>query len=189
MLTSALQPTEIQLNKPHQLSLEEWMLNPPEDMEWVDGQLVEKNGMTLKHSRIQAELATHWRNYITASTQGGQVYTEAPCRINKQGRKPDVAYLTPELLTQFGEAAALPQSFPLTAEIVSPTDLAEDVIVKSQEYLLSGGKEVWLVFPENKWIIIVTQNQQLIFTSGKTVNTQIVLQGFNLAVDERLNSK
>lgn len=39
MVTSAIQPTEIQLNEPHQ-SLEEWMLNPPEEMEWVDGQLV-----------------------------------------------------------------------------------------------------------------------------------------------------
>jgi hypothetical protein len=27
---------------------------PTDNMEWVDGQLVEKNGMTLKHSRIQA---------------------------------------------------------------------------------------------------------------------------------------
>lgn len=187
MVNSVIKPTEIKVNEPLQLSLEEWMLNPPEDMEWVDGQLVEKNGMTLKHSNIQAELATHWRNYITSSGQGGEVYTEAPCRTNKQGRKPDVAYLTLELLAQFGEAAALPQSFPLTAEIVSPTDLAEDIIAKSQEYLLSGGKEVWLVFPENKWIIIVTQNQQLIFTSGKNASTQIVLQGFNIPVDELLN--
>lgn len=186
MVTSAIQPTEIQLNEPHQ-SLEEWMQNPPEDMEWVDGELVEKNGMTLKHSRIQAKLATCWRNYKDSSRQGGEVYTEAPCRTNKQGRKPDVAYLTPELLAQFGEAAALPQSFPLCAEIVSPTDLAEDVIAKSQEYLLSGGEEVWLVFPENKWIIIVTQNQQFIFTSGKTVSTKIILQSFNIAVDELLS--
>jgi Uma2 family endonuclease len=60
-------------------------------------------------------------------------------------------------VAQFGEAAVLPQSFPLSAEIISPTDLAEDVIAKAQEYLLSGGDEVWLVFPESKWIIVVTQ--------------------------------
>jgi hypothetical protein len=41
-----------------------------------------------------------------------------------------VAYLTPELMQQFGEPAVLPQSFPLIAEIVSPTDLAEDIIAK-----------------------------------------------------------
>ena len=187
MVSSLIESTEIKVNEAHQISLEEWMQNPPDNMEWVDGQLVEKNGITLKHSRIQAKLATYWRNHKDSSGQGGEVYTDAPCHTHKQGRKPDVAYLTPELVAQFGEAAVLPQSFPLSAEIVSPTDLAEDVIAKAQEYLLSGGEEVWLVFPESKWIIVVTQNQQLVFTSSKTVSTQIVLQGFSVAVDELLS--
>ncbi|MFB2919983.1 Uma2 family endonuclease [Aerosakkonema funiforme] len=167
-------------------SLEDWMQNPPDGKEWVDGQLVEKNGMTLKHSRIQLKLGSYWRTYITSSGQGGEVYTEVPCRTNKQGRYPDVAYLTPELLAQFGEPAVLPQSFPLIAEIVSPTDFAEEVIAKSQEYLQSGCQEVWLVFPDNRWIIVITQNQRLVFISGEVVSTQTVLQGFSVAVDELL---
>jgi Uma2 family endonuclease len=169
------------------LSLEDWIQNPPDNTEWVNGELLEKNGVTLKHSRIQANLAFYWRNYKDTSGQGGQVYTEVPCRTNKQGRVPDVAYLTPELINQFGEPAVLPQSFPLIAEVVSPTDLAEEIIAKSQEYLQSGSEEVWLVFPENSWIIVITQNQRLVFTSGEVVNTQIVLKGFNVAVDELLN--
>ncbi len=44
-------------------SLEDFMANPPEHMEWVDGQLVEKTGMTLRHSRIQSRLNYYWRNY------------------------------------------------------------------------------------------------------------------------------
>ncbi|MGH7998937.1 MAG: Uma2 family endonuclease [Brasilonema sp.] len=167
-------------------SLEEWMQNPPEHTEWVNGELVEKKGVTLKHSRIQANLAYYWRNYKDSSGQGGQVYTEVPCRTNKQGRVPDVAYLTPELFNQFGEPAVLPQSFPLIAEIVSPTDLAEEIIAKSQEYLQSEGEEVWLVFPENSWIIVITKNQRFVFTSGEIVSTQIVLKGFSVAVDELL---
>lgn len=167
-------------------SLEDWMQNPPDRTEWVDGELLEKNGVTLKHSRIQANLAYYWRNYKDSSGQGGQVYTEVPCRTHKQGRVPDVAYLTPELINQFGEPAVLPQSFPLIAEIVSPTDLAEEVIAKSQEYLQSGGEEVWLVFPENRWIIVITKNQRLVFISGEVVSTQTVLKGFSVAVDELL---
>ncbi|MGI2906576.1 Uma2 family endonuclease [Tolypothrix sp. VBCCA 56010] len=166
-------------------SLEDWMQNPPDNTEWVDGQLVEKNGVTLKHSRIQANVAVYWRNYKESSGQGGEVYTEVACRTNKQGRVPDVAYLTPELITQFGEPAVLPQSFPLIAEIVSPTDLAEDVIAKSQEYLQSGCEEVWLVFPENRWIIVITKNQRLVFTDSEIVSTQM-LKGFNVSVDELL---
>ncbi len=186
MVSSIVELTEYQASESRQFTLEDWMQNPPDDKEWVNGQLVEKNGITLKHGNIQAQLATCWRNYINSSGQGGEVYTNAPCRTNERGRKPDVSYLTPELVAQFGEAAVLPQSFPLSAEIVSPTDLAEDVIARSQEYLQSGGEEVWLVLSENKWIIVITQDRQLVFTSGKTVTTQIVLPGFSVAVDELL---
>ena len=168
------------------ISLEDWMQYPPHGTEWVDGKLVEKNGITLTHGRIQAELSAYWENYRRSSTQGGSVYISPPCRTNKQGRSPDVAYLTAELINQFGEPAVFPQSFPLIAEIVSPTDIAEDVIAKSQEYLQSGAEEVWLVFPENRWIIVVTQNQRLVFISGEVASTQVVLQGFSVEVDELL---
>lgn len=165
-------------------SLEDWLQNPPENTEWVDGELLEKTGMTLKHSRIQATLATSWRNYQEASQQGGEVYTEVPCRTRIQGRRPDVAYLTPELVTQYGEAAVLPQSFSLSAEIVSPTDLAEEVIAKAQEYLQSGGDEVWLVFPENSWIIVVTKESRRIYAADEIVSTQKTLLGFKIAIQE-----
>ncbi|WP_293131628.1 Uma2 family endonuclease [Okeania sp. SIO3I5] len=162
------------------------MENPPEKKEWVNGQLLEKNGMTLKHSLIQAKLAKYWGNYLNSSQQKGEVYTDVPCRTNKQGRYPDVAYLTPELETEFGNEKVLPQSFPLSAEIVSPTDLAEDVIAKAEEYLESGSEKVWLVFPENKWVIVLTEESRLIFISGQVVNTQKVLHGFSILVDELL---
>lgn len=167
-------------------SLEDWMQNPPEHMEWVDEQLVEKNGVTLKHGRIQAKLGYYWKSYKDSSGQGGEVYINAPCRTNKQGRRPDIGYLTPELLTQYGNSNALPQSFPLIAEIISPTDKAEEIFTKANEYLQSGCQEVWLVLPESQWVIVITQQQKLLFTMGEVVSTQIVLQGFSVAVDELL---
>jgi Uma2 family endonuclease len=177
-------PLSQSLSQSALFTLEDWAENPPEHTEWIEGELVEKNGMTLKHSRIQSKLSFYWRSYRDSSGQGGEIYTEAPCRTSKQGRVPDVAYLTPELVAQYGDAKVLPQSFPLTAEIVSPTDLAEEMITKAIEYLQSGGEEVWLVFPESRWVIVVTQDSRQIFISGEVVNTQKVLLGFSVAVDE-----
>src|ERR687885_1203165 len=195
----AMVASKVISNKSPVISLEEWMENPPVGTEWVDGklvnkhsmdwvdeELVEKSGITLEHSRIQAKLSFYWRSYMNSSGQGGEVYTDVPCRTNKQGRSPDVAYLTPELVVQFGTAATLPQSFPLSAEIVSPTDLAENVLLKAQEYLESGGAEVWLVFPESRWVMVITDNQGLMFTSGQVVSTQKVLKGFSVSVDDLL---
>jgi Uma2 family endonuclease len=94
--------------------------------------------------------------------------------------------MLPELVAQYGDAKALPQSFPLSAEIVSPTDLAEDVIAKAQEYLQSGGEEVWLVYPDNRWLIVATEESRKIFISGEVMSTQKVLPGFSIPVDELL---
>ncbi|HEY9853214.1 MAG TPA: Uma2 family endonuclease [Leptolyngbyaceae cyanobacterium] len=168
-------------------TLEDYMHNPPDNTEWVDGQLVEKNGMTAKHSRTQARLATAWRNYMNSSQQGGEVYVEVSCRTVGRGRCPDVAYLTTELLSQYGDNfTVLPQSFPLIAEIISPTDAAEEVFTKVREYLESGCQEIWLVFPESQWILVITKQQQKLFNLGKVVSTQSVLPGFSVVVDELL---
>jgi Uma2 family endonuclease len=171
---------------PENFSLEDFMANPPDRMEWVDGFLVEKIGMTLKHGEIQLSLGSYWREYAIANGQGGKVYTDVPCRTNKQGRRPDVAYLTPELVAQFGDVDVLPQSFPLIAEIVSPTDIAEELFLKAQEYLDSGCQEVWIVFPDSRWVLVMTQTQKLVFNAGEIISTQLLLKGFSIPVDELL---
>jgi Uma2 family endonuclease len=89
-------------------------------------------------------------------------------------------------MEQYGEPDVLPQSFPLSAEIVSPTDIAEQVLLKAEEYLQFGGEEVWLIFPESRLITIVTQNQILTLRMGQVVRTQVVLEGFSLLVDDLL---
>jgi Uma2 family endonuclease len=172
--------------KAQQPSLEDFLNHPIENMEWVDGKLIEKTGMTLRHSQIQLRLGSYWRNYTISSGQGGEVYTEAPCRTNIQGRRPDVSYLTSQLLTQYAGVTSLPQSFPLIAEIASPDDSGEELFAKAREYLESGCQEVWLLYPENLWIIIITATSHLLLTVGEIASTQTVLQGFSVAVDEIL---
>ncbi|MEG3846561.1 Uma2 family endonuclease [Microcoleus sp. herbarium19] len=167
-------------------TLEEFIANPLDRMEWVDGKIVEKNGATLKHGKIQSRLGCAWANYRTLSKHGGEVYISPPCRTSLNIRRPDVAYLTPELVAQFGNLATLPQSFPLIAEIVSPTDIAEDVFLKAQEYLASSCQEVWLVFPESLLIFVMTQDRILTFRSGDTATTQQILLGFSIEVDRLL---
>lgn len=168
------------------LSLEDFLLNPLEHMEWVDGQLVEKTGMTLRHGLVQSRLDSAWRVYKQSSSQGGEVFTEAPCRTLKQVRRPDIAYVTPAFLGQLGNAAVAPQSFPLIAEIVSPTDYTEDIFAKAQEYLQSGCEEVWLVLPESHYVFAITSQQRLWFGAGDVASTQIILPGFSIAVDDLL---
>jgi Uma2 family endonuclease len=167
-------------------SIADFMANPIDDAEWVDEAIIQKNGMTLKHGAVQAAIAYYWRSHAELTQQGGSVFTEAPCRTRKQVRRPDVAYLTPERLVQTGQLATLPSSFSLIAEISSPTDYAEELFAKAEEYLQSGCEEVWLVFPENRWVLVLTRSQHLWFTVDETATTQATLPGFSVSVQELL---
>lgn len=169
------------------ISLENFVANPLDGMEWVDGQVVAKTGMTIKHGVVQANIAFLWKSHMLSTGQGGTVCTEAPCRTQKQVRRPDVGYITPELLAPCGEPATMPQSFPLIAEIASPTDIAQELFSKTQEYLQSGCEEAWMVFPENQWVLVITQTQHFWFTADEVVITQVVLKGFSIKVSKLLD--
>jgi Uma2 family endonuclease len=166
------------------MSLEAFIERPPEHTEWVDGQLIEKEQVTAKTGRIQAKLARFWGNYKDSNELGGEVYVETPCRTTGRVRCPDVAYLTPDLVVQHGDFNVLPQSFSLIAEVISPTDEAEEVFTKVREYLASGCAEVWLVFPESQWVLVITAAQQILYGLEQTASTQQVLSGFTVAVSE-----
>ncbi len=177
--------TSIQEKASEPFTLENFIENPPQDTEWVDGELVEKTGMTVKHGIAQGRLVRYWSEYAASNELGGEASPEMPCRTLKQGRRPDVAYLPPSVLTQTRELKTAPQSYPLIAEVASPTDYAEELFAKAIEYLESGCEEVWLVFPEAKLIMVKTIEQPWqVFNSGQTITTQNVLKGFGIAVDQ-----
>ena len=174
------------LNEINSEQLEEEFEEELDSTQVVHQEFVDSKVITLKQRRIQGNIYYHWRNFNDSHQQRGQIYTDVPCIADGEEWQPSVAYLTPQLLKHYGEPDIFPQSFPLIAEIVSLTDLAEEVIAKAQMYLHNGSEEVWLIFPKNRWIIVTTSSQQLVFTSGEIIYTQRVLRGFTAAVDDLL---
>jgi Uma2 family endonuclease len=166
------------------ISLEDFLVRPPDRMEWVDGNLVEKTGITFKHGLAQSKLSTSWGNYKNSSKQGGEVVIGVLCHTGKQCHRPDVAYITPELLPPSGNFTALSQSFPLIAEVASPEDSGEELFAKAQEYLASGCLEVWLLFPEARLVFVNAGNNWQLFNGDEVVKTQRVLPDFSVAVNE-----
>ena len=169
-------------------TLADYLANPVAQTEWVDGCIVEKVGQTLVHAKIQTRLLIRWAGYVEHQQLGGMVLVEAPCQTTGRVRRPDVAYLSPDLIRQFGEdIPILPQSYPLIGEILSPTDSGEDIFLKAQEYLSSGTLEVWLVFPKSKSVFIQTQDCHLWLTEQETAKSQVVLPGFEIQVADLLS--
>ncbi|MEC4805576.1 MAG: Uma2 family endonuclease [Jaaginema sp. PMC 1079.18] len=167
-------------------SLSDWLNAPPPATEWVNKRLISRPPKAAQNGEIQLNIARSWARYQDLSSQGGQVYLSPACKTTTQGRCPDVAYLTAEQVTQFGSFSALPQSFPLIAEIVCEGDRAEHLYDKAREYFQAGGLEVWLVFPASRWIVTLTPEKQTLFNSRNLIKTQQVLPGFCVAVTDLL---
>lgn len=180
----------------HKVSLEEFIQNPPENSEWVNEQIIEKQNMGFLHSKLQVELASLLLAFVKANNLAGIVCTELLCRTLKQARKPDVAYMSAKQVEDYGDDdfIILPECFPLVIEIASPTDIVEDIFSKAEEYLQAGAEEVWLIFPRNRLIIIATlelleeksEVQWQLFANNQQASSPKVLSRFSIKISELL---
>lgn len=73
----------------------------------------------------------------------------------------------------------------LAVEIVSPSNNADDLMAKIDEYFLAGVRLVWIVFPEQRRIYAYeTPKNVLVFGDGDTLDGGTVLPGFELVVSD-----
>jgi Uma2 family endonuclease len=111
-------------------------------MEYVDGELKERNVGSYEHSRLQA-LITQWFGN-NESAWGVQVVTEQRTRTsNTNILIPDVA-----LLPRGPQPRVIAEPPVLAVEILSAEDRYSEMTVKIRKFLQWGVKSVWIVDPE-----------------------------------------
>jgi Uma2 family endonuclease len=122
-----------------------------ERFELIDGHLVEVNVSVLSSlvgTRIASALENHCRPNDLGNVWAADLHVRCfadPGRF----RKPDVTFVSrerfaPEML----EEGALTIPPDLVVEVISPNDLAYDVEKKVREYLDTGVRVVWVVYPD-----------------------------------------
>ena len=130
--------------------------------EFVDGHWLEKN-VGAQADMIGFRLAEQLITYVDAQRLGlvfgpecgYQAFPDDPRRM----RKPDVSFV------RFGRLAddcpprgniRIAPDF--AAEIISPSDNAEEINTKVQQYLRAGIKLVWVVYPKNRSVWVFRAN-------------------------------
>jgi Uma2 family endonuclease len=104
-----------------------------------------------------------------------------------RNRRPDVAFVAARTIAQAPPQpgsdnawAVLPD---LMVEVVSPHDLAEEIVERLNEYFAAGTKQVWIVFPTQRVIHIFDSPRQVrILGEADELDGGMVLPGFRLAV-------
>ncbi|MFQ5632076.1 MAG: Uma2 family endonuclease [bacterium] len=150
--------------------------------ELIDGRMVLKMG-DKKHSRCQGYLIGKFFVYFEKNPIG-QVLPEfsfRPWPENKRNwRTPDIAVFLNENLHE-GEKYE-PRAPDLAIEIVSDDDRAAKIFAKARLYLEKGSKVVWIVFPSEESVVVMTPTERR--WESATLTCPEILPDFSLDAAE-----
>jgi Uma2 family endonuclease len=98
----------------------------------------------------------------------------------------DVAYISPELHSKTLKGSKVVDGVPILAvEILSPSDVHEDVTEKIQEYLDVGVAQVWLVDPDFEIVTVYRPDAEPVsFNRQQELSGEPQLSGFRVRVAE-----
>ena len=140
------------------LTWEEFLQLPEEPgkrFELDRGELIVEPSPTFRHNAICVRILRHLQDFVDAH-QLGHVTVENDFRLGADlVRSPDVAFVATEALRRMNIDRSPIEGVPdLAIEVVSESNLAQDMLTKVHQYLDAGAKAVWVFYPNLKVVQI-----------------------------------
>ena len=162
-------------------------MNDKPHFEIIDGQHVELPPMSILASRVSTNLTIHLGHHLLGNPIGEamvETLIRLPLPVDRN-RRPDVAFVLAQTLAQAPSQpgsdnawAILPE---LMVEVVSPNDIAEDIIERILEYFEAGTKLVWVVYPTQR-LLYFYESPRKVRILGETdeLDGGVVLPSFRI---------
>lgn len=164
----------------------EVILDTEKEYEIVDGQPEEKEMGGARHGGVGARLIVEIGMHVKAHKLGGIYGPDTTFLIGRNERLPDVSFVAASRIPPEGEPEGRWEIAPdLAVEIISPNDLYVKVTNKVWEYLAAGVRQVWIISPEHRTVIVYhTPTQTTILMEADELANDELLPGFRLRVGE-----
>jgi Uma2 family endonuclease len=165
---------------------------PPQDAlyEIVDGEYRELPPMSGHATVVASRLGYHLGAFVRPRDLG-EVVLELLFSLKPGSRRkyrPDVAFVS---YTRWPKDRPWPDTDPtpvvpeLAVEVVSPNDVAEDVLNKVKAYLEAGTQLVWVVYPTAGWVVVFEPGgRSRYLTAADDLDGGTVLPEFRLRLRE-----
>lgn len=151
-----------------------------ENHELVNGELVDVSGNDPEHNWLRDFLA-RLMHPIILKGQLGRVITEQEFDFQGNAYGPDVSFFGNAKLPLVDRRKRVQRFVPdLAVEIASPSDTLGGLLRKKDRYLAAGTKEVWLISPETREVLVYPQGRSL---RGSDVLSTSLIPGFSITVD------
>ena len=163
---------------------------PGPGYELVDGQLQELNVSYMSsymagefYAVLRAFVRQHNLGWVAPEGTSFRCFADDATRV----RRADTAFHARGRwgIEQARTAGHCPVVPDLVVEVVSPNDLADDVVVKRTQWLDAGARLVWIVFPLAAEVhAYPAEGGAILFRSGDELTADPVLPGFRVPVAE-----
>ena len=158
--------------------------------EVVDNQVRELPPMGVEEGLLASTLMRILSNFAWSAGLG-EVVSEILFLLiaaKKRQRRPDLAFVSFQRWPRgrrVPSAAAWEVVPNLAIEVVSPTNFANDVLEKIEDYFLSGVERVWVIYPTVAKLYDYDSPESVcILTRDKTLEGGALLPGFQLPLAE-----
>ncbi len=169
------------------LTLEEFAQLPDDGVrhEISEGELITMAPPKFLHSRIARrvfkaiEAALDKSGSGEALAEAGYVLSREPLTI----RQPDLSLLSQERIQGTAPDDYFEGAPDLAVEVVSPSHSAQDLEVKVEQYLHSGSKQVWVLYPNTKRVHVFKPDRQIrVLDETQTLDAGDLLPGFSIKI-------
>jgi Uma2 family endonuclease len=162
--------------------------NVPEGFELIDGELVEMPEMSEEATVVSGNLFGYIWEHCRSTNQGraytGEVIFHCFPGQKPSARKPDVAFIRRERLSERPSRGDLAIAPDLAVEVVSPNDKVEYLDRKIEQYLSVGVRLIWVVNPDTRTVLIYRLDGSVArLRADQELTGEDVLPGFRCRVD------
>jgi len=145
------------------------------------GGLVAMTEPTPRHNWVRDNVAAAIREFAHPQNLG-RVFVETGYQLAPDTvRIPDVSFVSAERMRDVDLDKRIRGAPALAIEVVSPTDLVEDLTEKVDQYLASGSKAVWVFYPKTREVQVFHAGGEVVIRrETDTLEEPEVLPGFSL---------
>ncbi|MEQ8675733.1 MAG: Uma2 family endonuclease [Aggregatilineales bacterium] len=159
-------------------------------VEIVDGEIIKMSPVGFRHSYISNNgydvlnpfVKTHKLGYVA---NDGLIYVlhVDPETGVRHTRVPDLSFFRKGKFPDFDFTKPVPGAPDLAIEIVSPSESDETTINKLRSYFAYGTEQVWVLFPESKFVYQYFDVDDVkIHTEDKTFTAETLFPGLEIKV-------
>ncbi|HXJ91808.1 MAG TPA: Uma2 family endonuclease [Terriglobia bacterium] len=138
-----------------------------------------------RHNVVRDNVAAVLRDFVRPRKLG-RVFAETGYQLSPETvRIPDVSFVPTERMRGLDLDRRIAGAPALAVEVVSPTDLAQELAHKIDQYLAAGVRVVWVVYPNMREVHVFREGGAAsVLGSDDSLEAPDLLPGFAIRVGE-----